>query len=279
MKQYRQGGVTVNGIPVAALSMTPTFRAPENGFRLRRTREMILVALLAVTGCASARPNGPQREELLTAAPHGGACVPESTPAELPAVDLAVDSAMLHSSLEALLAAAPAPTGYVLLSLAWDERGLSVRRDILEYSTTRAVADSVRLLVFAARRYMEESEREWGVRLRVELNGHPGYTVGRREYCPPDPRSPAMRDAMQSYVPAGDRARRGGGRLRTVHMRAFVTELGTISTGGVLRGELPGSTLERNIVQYLRSFLFAPATVDGQATGAWVEIPVRVRIP
>jgi hypothetical protein len=263
MKQYRQDGVPVKGI------LGPR----------RIMKFMTLIALLFAAGCAGARPNGPLLEELLSATPQGGACVPEATPAELPAVDLVLDSAMLHSSLEALLAMEPAPAGYVLLSLAWDERGLNVRRDIVEHSTTRAVADSVRLLVFAARRYVEESEQEWGVRLRVALDGRPGYTVGRREYCPPEPRDRAMRDAMQGFVPAGDRARRGGGRIRTVHMRAFVTELGTISAGRVLRGELPGSTLEREIVHYLRSFLFAPATVDGQATGAWIEVPVRVRMP
>lgn len=237
----------------------------------------LLVVLAGLSACGVSRSEGPDRsEQLLTSvAPRSTSCVAESFPPELPGVDAVVDSARLATGVGELRRQEPAPTGYVLLTLAFDQEGVNIRREVIEHSTVPQVADSIQRLVFAARHQVDEAEQEWGVRLRIDLEEPVRLRVGQREYCPAVPRDRAIADAMRGFNPVGVRYR-GGVRERIVHVRAWVNELGIITSARIERGELGGSSLERSLADYLRQFLFQPATIDGIPTGSWVIIPVRI---
>jgi hypothetical protein len=238
----------------------------------------VLVAgtlLLSACGLGGARPQDRQ-DQLLSAVPSPSSlCTPEALPEVLPGVDEVVDSARLAGFVAELQRVQPPPSGYVLLSLAFDEQGVSSRRAVIEHSTTALVADTIQRLMFAVRRDSEPDGAEWGVRLRIDLANPPRIQVGRREYCPPRARNRQLAAAIEGYTPVGVRYR-GGQRVRIIHMRARVGELGTITESHIERGELSGSSLERDVGRHLQQFLFAPALVDGFATSGWVTIPVRV---
>jgi hypothetical protein len=244
---------------------------------LARGGGSILLAAIVLSACGGARAAGPDRaEQLLSSQPaRSSACVVETIPETLPNADMVVDSAELASGVLQMLRADPPPAGHVLLTLEFGVDGVNIRRDVLEHSTGPLVADSIQKLVFAARRQVEESEEAWGVRLRLDLAEGVAMRVGRREFCPPMPRDRSIEEAMQSYTPAGVRYR-GGRRERVVPMRAYVNSSGFITSAHIARGVLRGSSLESGLVNFLRQFLFEPATLDGLPTGAWVEIPVRV---
>jgi hypothetical protein len=245
--------------------------------RFRRAIGAVLAACAVATIVAcGARAGAPSRAELLsTAAPRSTACTVEAEPTTLPGVDAVVDSA-------ALVAALPPPDaateggGHVLLTLAFDRDGLNVRRDVVEQSVGSLVADSVQRLVFANRRQLLESDEAWGVRMRIDLGDSTSLRVGRREFCPPAARSPQLDAAMHRLQPVSVRYR-DGMRERVLQVRARVSEAGIITATQITRGELQGSTMERSINDFLRQFLFEPATIDGVPAPAWIEIPVRVR--
>jgi hypothetical protein len=237
------------------------------------------MALLMLAACGrTAEP--PPDARFPTLSPRGPLCAPDPYPQVLPAADAVVDSARLARAVKALVEADPARAGYVLLTVEFDRSGFLYRRDVLEHDTPRAVADSVWRLVDAARREAAESDTEWGVRLRVDVASPPALEVGRREFCRPVPRNPDLYRAIQSYSPPGVRVRpRERVQLRTVHVRAYVDDLGTVTAASIVRGELSGGELERHIFRFLQQFLFQPATIDGEPTGAWLELPVIVRTP
>lgn len=241
-------------------------------------RVALVAALLFGSACGVSRTREPdRREELLSPLPPRSiGCQVERDPEQLPAVDAVVDSAMLAASVRELSHPEPLDPGYVLLTLTYDREGINVRRDIIEHNIRPLMADSVQRLVFAARRQVEETEREWGVRLRVDVAEPVMLRVGRREFCPPVPRSREVAEAMERTHLMAPRFRRGA-RERVVHMRALVGERGIITSAHVARGELRGSTVERELAEYLRQFLFTPATLDGVPTSGWVTIPVRIR--
>jgi hypothetical protein len=239
----------------------------------------VLVSALAVlSACGASRAAAPDRAELLLSATPARslACGIEPEPARLPDVGTVVDSAALAAAVGDLLQQDPRPTGYVLLTLAFDPAGTNIRRDLIEHTTRPSVADSIQRLVFAARRTVPEAEQEWGVRLRIDLDDAVTVRVGRREFCPPVARDRTVDEAMHSLTVAGVR-QRGLRRERVVRMRALVNESGFVGSARIVGGDLGGSALERDLTQFLRQFLFNPATIDGLPTRAWVEIPVRVR--
>jgi hypothetical protein len=219
----------------------------------------------------------PREEALLSGVPARLAqCAPETYPAELPSVDAVVDSARLAGVVRDLMISETArATGHVLLTLEFDEDGLSTRRRVIEHSVQRAVADSIQRLLFGVRREVEEADSTWGVRVRLDLGEPIRMRTGRREFCPPVARDRRLAAAMEGFNPVGFRYRGGVGE-RIVHMRSLVGTTGNVVTSRMERGGLQGSQLERDIALYLRQFLFVPATVDGFDTRAWVIIPVRI---
>lgn len=249
--------------------------------RVRRSpaARLSVLCLVVVASCAcAARPSGADRSaELLSSVPPRAAgCAAEGVPNRLPSVAAILDSASLAANLSELQRGEPLAAGYVLLTLGFDREGHGTRRDLIEHDVSPLLADSIQKLVFAARQRVRESEEEWGVRLRIDLGEQPALRVGRREFCPPLPRDSRLDAAMQTVNPARARFRRGV-RERTVLVRAEVNESGFVTSARILRSELSGSAIEREIAQYLRRFLFNPATVDGIPTVGWVELPVRVQ--
>jgi hypothetical protein len=236
-----------------------------------------LTALVLLGGCGASRAVPLDREAVLLTgtSPRSSYCTVEGRPRELPGADIVVDSARLVRSVAELVGSDPPATGHVLLTLAFDADGLNSRREVIEQAARPLLADSVQKLVFAALRQVEETEEEWGVRLRIELTDPVELRVGRREFCPPTSRNPQIEDAMRRTIPLGIRYR-GGRRERVVPVRVLVGPAGTVRDAQVTRGVLHGSTVERAIADHMRQFLFEPATLDGFPVAAWVEIPIRV---
>ncbi len=238
---------------------------------------MVLAALLglALAGCAQ-RPATASSDARLASLRPGLNCAPDPLPGQLPPVSAVVDSAGLLLSLAELVNVDDAVHGTVLLTLEFARDGTNILRDVVARSTSVAVADSVQRLVFAARRQVDEGDQRWGVRLEVELSESVGLRLTRRELCQPRLRDATQEMALTAGQPIGTRYR-GTVRERVVQVRAHVNEMGLITSATIARGELPGGSLDHQLMQHLRQFLFHPATVDGNPTGAWIEIPIRVR--
>jgi len=236
-----------------------------------------LLALVLLAAACSGTHRAPDRAELLTETPpRSTACVANASPERLPAADAAVDSATLVEAIEQIREAATGDSAFVLLTLAFDRDGVNVVRNVIEHNVGPVLADSVQRLVFAARRQVPEADEEWGVRLRVDLTDPVGVRVGRREYCPPVARSAELDAAMHRLQPISATYRIGV-RERVLQVRARVNEVGVITSAQIAGGELQGSSLERAVSDYVRQFLFDPATVDGTPVPSIVQIPVRVR--
>lgn len=237
-------------------------------------------ALLVLSACASTPTptSDAPREELLSAqvSQLGRSCHVADTPEELPPADALVDSAALVRDLATLPRTERDSTGYVLLSMGYDRFGANIRRAVIEHNISALAADSLQKLVFKHRRTAEEGEDDWGVRLRVDLDGAPHLRVGRQERCAPRPRDSALAMAIQNTHGTGTRYR-GGVRERTVWVRLFVSPQGTV-TGAVLeRGVVQGARMEQRILDYVRTLFFDPAREDGFPSSGTISIPLVVR--
>lgn len=199
-------------------------------------------------------------------------CTVEPYPDPLPAVAALVDTAELNPRLRALMADT---AGHVVLTLEYEKDGQNIRRSLLEH-TVGLNSDSTQELVFQSLGRMPETERPWGVRMRIDVGPQVAYAVSRREYCPPRPRNREMLWAIEGYSGGGVRYR-GAERERTVLLRVTVSTAGTVESAQILQGELPGSSLERTLRDYVRQFLFVPATVDGVPVVGEVSVPIRIR--
>jgi hypothetical protein len=204
-------------------------------------------------------------------------CTPESFPQQLPAAAALVDTASLTTAIRELRRGATADSGTVLLSLGFERDGINIRRDVLRHTLSPVVADSIQKLVFAHRRTAPASEQPWGARLRIGLGGAVSYTVERREHCPPRPRDRELESAAEQFMGTGLSSR--GGRLeRTVLLRVLVHPGGYVADAKIVRGEASGGTLERNLTDFIRRYLFEPASLDGVPVYGHVDVPVRVRV-
>ncbi|MBA4156945.1 MAG: hypothetical protein H0X65_05660 [Gemmatimonadetes bacterium] len=240
-------------------------------------------ALLVLSACASApqaSTSEARRAELLSAqaSQPGRSCYVVDTPEELPAADVLVDSAALVRDLATLPRTEQDSAGYVLLSMGYDRFGANIRRAVIEHDVSTAAADSVQKLVFNHRRAVEEGEAQgdWGVRLRIDLDGSPHLQVGRQERCAPRPRDSALAMAMQTTHGTGTRYR-GGVRESTVWVRLFVSPQGTVTGAALERGFVQGAMMEQRILDYVRSIFFEPAREDGFPSSGTITIPLTVR--
>ena len=204
------------------------------------------------------------------------ACRPEEFPPRLPAAAALVDTGALSPALRALRDSAGVPAGEVVLSLWYEPDGVNIRRDVVQHSVTPLLADSVQELVFAALGRAPEMQAPWGARLRVRLGGEVSYAVGRRELCPPRPRSSALEGEMAGYLGTGVRYR-GGQPERTVLMRVTVHPTGFVEDARVLRGASSGGMLEKQLRDQVRQYSFYPAMLDGVPVRGEIAVPVRVR--
>ena len=245
-----------------------------------------LAALPALCACASLQPDAQYTHAaLLSEAPprsFTSGCRVSREPRALPAADALVDSAaLLEGALQAWRAAG-SPPGHVLLALRYDPDGVNVRRDVIEQGVGDALADSLQKLAFAHRRRAEPADREWSVRLRLDLGDAPRMRVGRTEVC-----APRLRNAAE----AGWGSAMGGtwGDVRDVSPPPGQAELHGPSTIWVrvaldARGNVTEARVERSLVRvaqenrllsYVRSISFIPGMEDGYPVPGQLSIPLR----
>jgi hypothetical protein len=253
----------------------PSGAAPVNPSRRGRGLPVLpaaaAVALLsAAAACAPVR--GRSSDEGLSTT---WACVPDSTPAALPAAAALVDEGALSAGVAGLRGDVPVG-GEVVLTLEYEPDGTNIRREVLGHTATPEVADSVQKLFFAARRQAPRAAEPWGVRLRVPLARPEAYAVERREYCPPRPRNRELQFAMELPATPGTRYR-GGARERTVLLRVRVHPAGYVHSASLLRGPDRGVDFERDLFNTVRRYSFFPAMLDGRPVFGEVTVPVRIR--
>jgi hypothetical protein len=203
-------------------------------------------------------------------------CADEAFPAQLPALEALVDTARLSAGVLELARGAEVPSARVVLSLWFDETGLNIRRDLIAHDVSAAVADSIQELVFQALRSGPALEQPWGARLTLDAGRQVGYTLHRRRYCPPRPRSRALQAEMEAFMGTGTRYR-GGFRENMVVMQVKVHPAGWVEDARVLRGAPAGGSLEQRLKDEVRQYSFIPASLDGIPVAGEVAVPVRVR--
>lgn len=229
------------------------------------------LAVVLVTGCGGASGSTPG----VGFSPRQvGACSLEDYPEELPGPELLVDTASLGSGLRELVES-DSISRYVVLTMRYGADGLNMRREIIEHTLNTEAADSVQELVFAHRRGLPPAEREWGARLRIDLDDDITYHVNRSEYCSPRPRNPDLEADMRAFLGTGP-SFAGGVRSTVVLLRITVHPGGYVTDVRLLRGGVPGSPLEQNLATYIRQFSFYPATIDGTPTLGELDVPVRI---
>jgi len=240
----------------------------------------VLLCLLLAAACAPAHTVTPaERASALLSAqppPPGRVCRIDPTPVTLPPVDLLIDAGALAADLGALPLEAREADGYAIVSLGYDPFGSNIRRVMIEHDLRGEIADSIQKLVFHHRRTVNRTEREWGVRLRIDLSEPARFTVGRQERCAPRPRDSLMALAMETTFGAGVR-NRGSYRESTVWVRLTISPSGSVAGAAVERGLVSGVGMEQRIFDYVRSLFFDPALEDGQPVPGMVSVPLILR--
>jgi hypothetical protein len=143
---------------------------------MRPTLPVIVGLTLVLAACV---PRGTDARSF-----SNGDCRPIPYPEELPAAAELVDTDELARQVAEVWTWAELDPGDVLLTMAYDDEGLNIRRDVIRHSVTPVAADSVQQLVFASLQEMEEDERPWTVRLRVEGNDGVRFAVERSGVLP-----------------------------------------------------------------------------------------------
>lgn len=254
---------------------------------IHRPRLAVLAALLACAACSTWNGAAPGRATLLSEAPArvDRACRAAAFPDRLPAAALLVDSAALTAAAAEAWRGAGSPAGYVLLAMGYDQGGMNVRRDVIEHRLPQPLADSLQQLVFAHRRSVDPAEREWGVRLRMDMGGEqPVLRVGRREVCPAQARDAAVPAfGASGGATFGDVRERTAATLllpgipggETVWVRVALDAGGNVTEARLER--TPGrGAWENPVLGYVRGISFLPATEDGQPVPAQLVFPLRL---
>jgi hypothetical protein len=226
--------------------------------------------LLALAGCAP--PSPPPDPSLLSGTPaRVRGCHLAAIPEELPPAAALVDTAALDAGIADLRDDTPVGPGYVLLSLGYAPDGVNVVRTVIEHTLRPGVADSLQKLVFAHRRALPARETEWGVRLRIDLDGPPRYRVGRRQLCLPRVRALGFDDD-------GIQNRYGspGAGHHTVWVRVRLDALGRVTAAQVERGFIGRGPQEILLLNYVRTLSFEPAREDGRPVPSEISVPVRM---
>ncbi|HEV2129563.1 MAG TPA: hypothetical protein VGR27_00585 [Longimicrobiaceae bacterium] len=232
--------------------------------------------LLAVAACALVqRPPTARDPSLLTTrpAPIGRDCRVVEVPAELPSAAALVDSAALGAALLELGTTERPVSGHAILSLAYDGFGSNVRRTVIEHDLPQTTADSLQKLVFAHRRALEATEKEWGVRLRLDIGEDVRMRVGRQEYCAARPRD---RTLLSPFDAMSAQYQGPGSRDETVWVRVYLDPVGHVHGLRVERG-MVSAAVENQLLQYVRTLSFEPALTDGVPVSGSTLVPVFVR--
>ena len=232
-----------------------------------------LAALLAVPSCATHQRAA--LTTLLSDRPHlDNRCHVSPDPTVLPAAAQLVDSAALAPAVTDAWKQAGSPAGYVLVSLRFDRTGLNVRRQVIETTVARPLADSVQKLVFAARRNVRPAEREWGVRMRIDLAEQPGMRVGRWEMCSPAPRDRYALNDFQQWDVRSDQPAPDPAGLAWVRVR--LDPRGNVTDARIERSIVLLGRLEPRILALARTLSFEPATEDGYPVPAETSVAIPI---
>lgn len=232
--------------------------------------------LAALGGCAALGMRSvPPDPSLLTEsrAARPRECRPVEVPAELPRPEHLVDTAALDAAVAELREAGLPLRGHLLLSMGYAPDGTNVRRAVIEHTLRPRAADSLQQLVFAHRRALPRGPAEWGVRLRLDLDGQVRYRVGRREVCAPRVTDPLVLDGSTGTM---DRRPPTAGAYQTVWVRIHVDELGRVTDARVERGMVRRGPLELLLMNHVRSLSFEPAREDGRPVPIQLSLPVRI---
>jgi hypothetical protein len=239
-------------------------------------------ALAALAACATLRTQPPAADPALLS---GGParlstrdCGTDRAPGALPDADELVDAEGLATDVARLAAGRSLPAGYVLLSMGYAPDGANVRRAVIEHSLPPRLADSLQKLVFARRRGAAPQPREWGVRMRVDVDaaGTLALRVGRRELCAPRPLGRGMFTlAGTSRTPLPDPYAEDSPAAYTVWVRVRLDELGRVMDASLERGMVRGVS-EAMLLGYVRSMSFHPAVEDGRPVPGETRVPVRL---
>jgi hypothetical protein len=250
-------------------SISRVVHAHSRSHPMRATLPVVLAcSLLLLAACAQ---RGAEAASFSTSD-----CRPVPFPDELPPADQLVDTDALAREVTAVWAWAELDPGEVTLSMAYDEEGLNIRREVIQHTTTPVAADSIQQLVFAALREVEEEERPWTVRLTIEANQGVRFATARSVFCPPRPRDPDMERAMRSVQFRGPRIR-GGVRTRTVIVRTTIDANGRVAAAQARTGPPLDTRMQHMLIDHLRGFFFEPARLDGLPTRGTLDIPVQIR--
>jgi hypothetical protein len=154
---------------------------------------------------------------------------------------------------------------------------VNVRRDVIEHDLPAALADSLQRLVFAHRRRAAPAEREWAVRLRLELSGEPSARMERGLGCEPHPRERVAiaSTAGNPWSVWREAVPVGGGEAATVWVRVRIDERGMVLDARADRVHGPRS-MEAHLIAYVRSLHWVPATEDGHPVPGTTSIAVRL---
>ena len=251
-----------------------------------------LAAALSLPACAGVQSGAePVPAALLSDAPTAAPdrrCRVAEEPVELPSANALVDSAALAAAVAEAWRAAGQPAGHVLLAMRFDGQGTNVRRDVIEHRLAPEMASALQELVFTHRRQGAPAEREWSVRLRVDLGAAPVMRVGRSEVCQPKPREAS---ATLGGGPVGSIGRVWGDmrdgwavstttttsphEQSTVWVRVALDARGNVTDVRVERS-LARAGAETRLLHYVRSVSFFPATEDGYPVPAEFSFPMRL---
>lgn len=243
----------------------------------------LLAGALAVPACTGFRTTSTERSALLSDAPlpMDRTCGVSVDPLELPPVGILVDSAALSAAVAEAWRQAGSPAGHVLIGMRYDKHGVNVRRAVIERRVPAALADTVQKLVFAHRRTLAQAEREWGVRLRMDLGEEPVMRVGRSLVCLPRARDPAagignsmtaasFGDVRQS-APSPGLAENAG----AVWVRVVLDAGGNVTDARVERTAIRAAA-EQQVLRYVRNISFIPATEDGYPVPGQLTFALRL---
>jgi TonB family protein len=239
------------------------------------------VVLLASALAAACATGGPPPSSLLSDEKHPAPkqCAPAADPAVLPDPAALVDTAVFRNIARQLWMHAGRPDGYVLIALRHSPDGAQVYRAAIETTAPAGITDSLAMLAFAARRETPQAPREWGVRLRVDLGDPVRLRVGRRLACEARPREWAYRTAGSPFDIRDSQGSWSTSILTDpgiVWVRVKVDASGTVTDATVDRSYLRGGAWQSQLLNYVRSMAFDPATEDGYPVASEIVVPVRL---
>ena len=243
--------------------------------RCSRLRILVVGAALGTSACATTGADVDRATLLLSSspAPTGRSCRLLPPPSTAAGVDQFVDSVALRGDL---VAARGLPTtGYVLLSVAFDENGWNVVREVIESDLSYEDATFVQSLVFAHVR-TQPPGRALGGRLRIDLRPEPAFRLGSREFCPPRLRARRGQFGLANAFDVRSVDPNMPTTMNSVVVTVALDHSGAVS--GIrfdrqpirLRNEAP-------ILSYIRQLEFEPALLDGIPVASTTEVPIRIR--